>query len=139
MSFHPFVAGLSVWRGQLGLGGVLHWGHGCVYSVDLYIVPWFEHVSGSGGGDVSFELSSAWFLRGVSYRVPVHMEYVGWRDSLDTIENGWLHGNLGSLSGETISPTISRSETRSNQGQSEWPHRCGAYIAQVANQCGHHR
>ncbi len=59
---------------------------------------------------------SAWFLRGVSYRVPVHMEYVGWRDSLDTIENGWLHGNLGSLSGETISPAMSHSETRSNQG-----------------------
>ncbi len=33
------------------------------------------------------------------------MEYVTvWRDSLDTVENVWLHCNLGSLSEETISP-----------------------------------
>ncbi len=36
---------------------------------------------------------------------PIHMEYVTvWRDSLDTVENVWLHCNLGSLIEETISP-----------------------------------
>lgn len=75
---------------------------------------------------------SAWFLRGVPYRVSIQMKYVGWRD---TIEDRSYMCNPCSLSGETLSPAPGRSETCSNQGLPARPCMRGAYITT----CCHHR
>ena len=120
------VSGLSVLRGRYlaepvntslmhsAVDGVWQSVHsrGCK-CVALYILVNNSNSVCAGSkptGVVSGVLGLLRFLARCLTEFPIHMKYVGWRDSLDTIENVRLLCNLCSLSEETISPHRCRSE-----------------------------
>lgn len=57
------------------------------------------------------------------------MTYLGWRNSIDTIHNGWVLCKTGPLSGEAVSLAPGHPEWHSGKSQTKKPDMDIAHIA----------